>query len=353
MNAFTYDAPAARVVFGAGRRSEVPAELSRLGVGRPFLVASGSARVVAGALARAIGAAGVFEGAVQHVPQETADAARARAAEVGADGLVAVGGGSAIGVAKAVALESALPILALPTTYSGSEMTPVYGITAAGRKRTGRDPRVLPRVVIYDPELTLDLPSAVSGPSGMNALAHCVEAFYGPGANPVTSLMAEEATRRLTKALPQVVREPRNLEARAEALYGACLAGAALAVAGTGLHHRLCHVLGGSYGLPHAETHAILLPHVLAFNAPATPDTVARLRGALGDDPAAALFDLGPKLHTPPGLRSLGMKEDRLDDAARLGCESPPANPRAVERRALRALLDDAFHGRRPAPWMP
>jgi maleylacetate reductase len=349
LNAFTYDAPATRVVFGPGRRCELPAELTRLGVQRALVVASGSAREVAGKLARLAGAVGVFQGAVQHVPQETADLARARAAEARADGLVAVGGGSAIGVAKAVALESALPILALPTTYSGSEMTPIYGITAGGRKRTGRDARVLPRVVIYDPELTLDLPPAVSGPSGMNALAHCVEAFYGPGANPVTSLMAEEATRLLAGALPQVVRAPKDLEARSEALYGACLAGAALAVAGTGLHHRLCHVLGGSYGLPHAETHAVLLPHVLAFNAPATPHTVARLRRVLGDDPAVALFDLGSRLHTPPGLRAIGMKEECLDEAAHLGCDSPPANPRAVEARGLRALLDDAFRGRRPA----
>lgn len=352
MKEFTFAAPASRVVFGAGALEKVPEEIERLGASRALLVASGSGRRAVETLTARLGdrCAGAFEAAVQHVPIETARAARAEAAERRADVLVAIGGGSAVGVAKAVALETGLPIVAVPTTYSGSEMTPIYGITSDGRKRTGRDARVQPRTVVYDPLLTLGLPPSVSGPSGMNGIAHAVEALYAAGANPITSLLAEEAIGTLARSLPVVVDDPGDLEGRSDALYGACLAGYVLAIAGTAIHHRICHVLGGSYGLAHAETHAVVLPYVVAYNSAAAADAVARVGRTLGgtSDPAGALQDLGRRLRAPQSLAALGLSESSLDEAARLSAESPPANPRPVDAASLRQLLDDAYHGRRP-----
>ena len=221
--------------------------------------------------------AGIYEGSAAHVPIEAAEAARAAASTLHADCCVAIGGGSAIGLAKAIALESSLVIIAAPTTYSGSEMTPIWGITQGGEKRTGRDTVVLPRVAIYDPRLTLDVPPQVAAPSGINALAHCVEALYAPDANPIVSLMAMEGIRALASALPRVATSPRDLDARADALYGAWLAGASLGAVEMGLHHKLCHVLGGSFNLPHAETHAIVLPHVIYYNREAAPAAIKQV----------------------------------------------------------------------------
>jgi maleylacetate reductase len=295
--------------------------------------------------------AGRFTDVQQHVPVEAAARAVAAAREVDADCLVAMGGGSATGLAKAVALEHAAPILAVPTTYSGSEVTPIYGLTGPDGKRTGRDLRVLPRVVVYDPALTTGLPAAVTGPSGMNALAHCVEALYAPGANPVTSVLAEEGVRTLARGLPRAVTDPADLPARADALLGAWLAGNALAVAGVGIHHQLCHLLGGAYRLPHAELHAVVLPHAVRFVAPAARPQMARLAAALGlEDPAGGLWDLARRLGTPASLAELGLAEAELDRAAAQAVARVVQTPRRAGVSELRALLDDAWRGRRPPP---
>ncbi|MDQ3794937.1 MAG: maleylacetate reductase, partial [Actinomycetota bacterium] len=258
MRAFTYEALPGRVVFGAGvSRDKLAEEVGRLDAERVLLVATGQEKELAEELARPLGErlAGRFTGVRPHVPVEVAERARNAAREVGADCLLSVGGGSTTGTAKAVALETELPIVAVPTTYAGSEMTPVYGLTSGQRKRTGKSLKVLPKAVIYDPELTFSLPDFITGPSAMNAMAHCVEAFYAPGANPITSLMAEEGIRTLASGVPAAVSRPENLEGRTQTLYGAYLAGAAFAAAGGGIHHKICHVLGGAYDLPHAETH--------------------------------------------------------------------------------------------------
>src|SRR5262245_46799074 len=227
-----------------------------------------------------------------HVPIETARAARAEARRLDADCAVAVGGGSTTGLGKAIALESALPIVAIPTTYAGSEMTPIYGITEGGLKKTGRDARVLPRTVIYDPMLTVGLPPALSATSGMNAIAHAVEGLYAQDANPIMSLLAEEGIRALADGLPRVRRNPIDLDARSACLYGACLCGAVLGAVGMALHHKLCHTLGGTWNLPHAETHTIVLPHAVAYNAAAAPAAMARAARAIGAAHAApGLYD--------------------------------------------------------------
>jgi len=341
-----------RVVFGAGARAELHGEIERLGARRVLVLCTPARRDLAGSVASVLGAkiADTFAGAVMHVPVEVADAARRVAADAGADCCLGIGGGSTIGLAKAVALTTGLPVVAVPTTYAGSEMTPIYGLTEGRRKATGRDERVLPRTVIYDPELTIELPAATSVASGFNAIAHAVEALYAPDRNPIAELMAEESIAALARALPQIARNPRDLEVRGEALYGAWLAGSVLGITSMGLHHKLCHALGGAFDLPHAQTHAVMLPYVAAYNACAAAPAMARVARALGaSDAPEGLFDLGRAIGTPRSLAELGLRATDLDHAAELAAANPYGNPRPVERAAVRLLLQSAFDGRRPS----
>jgi maleylacetate reductase len=349
VKSFVYNALPARVVFGAGSVARLPDEVARLGAKRPLLLTTpGRAEMVA-AVSRNVSVAGVFDKVVMHTPVEAANQARELAKRLGADCCIAVGGGSTIGFGKAIALTSGLPVLAVPTTYSGSEMTTIWGISEGGAKKTGRDPKVLPRTVIYDPELTLDLPAHVSAASGMNAIAHCAEALYAHDGNPIVSLMAEEGIRALAAALPRVIANPKDIEARAEALYGAWLAGSTISTTSVALHHKLCHVLGGSFGLPHAETHSIVLPHALRYNYDAAGEAMARIeRAAKAKNAAQGIYDLEKKLGLPLRLADIGMKEADLERAARIAAEAPYPNPRKVEFEPVLDLLRDAFDGRRP-----
>ncbi len=352
---FVYTGHAGRVVFGVGSLGHLEREITLLGAKRALVLSTPEQAAQADDLAKRLGArcAGVFARAVMHVPVETAREARDEAARVGADCAVAIGGGSTTGLGKAIALESSLPILAIPTTYAGSEMTAIYGITEGGQKKTGRDARVLPKTVIYDPELTLGLPTAMSATSGMNAIAHAVEALYAVDANPVISMMSEEGIRALAQGLPLVMKNPQDIAARTLCLYGAWLCGIALNGTSMALHHKLCHTLGGTFNLPHAQTHTVVLPHATAYNAKAAPEAMARVARALGvpasADVARALYDLEVTLGTPRALKDLGMPESGLDRAADLAAANPYANPVPIERAAIRQLLDNAFHGRVPA----
>lgn len=350
MNDFVYDALPGRVVFGPGRRADIGSEVDALGLRRVMLVADENAKATADEVAGILGerVAARWHEVAQHVPTELADAARAAAGDAGADGVVCVGGGSTTGLAKAIALVADVPIVALPTTYAGSEMTPIYGLTGE-HKQTGRDLRVLPSTVVYDPELTVALPAEVTAPSAFNAIAHCVEALYGPGANPITSLMAEESIRVTTAALPRVIGAPADLDGRSDLLYGAYLAGAALAVVGMALHHKICHVLGGTFGLVHGEVNVVMLPHVVAFNAVGAPAAIGRVGTAVGsDDAAGALFDLAARAGAPTTLAALGMDEADLPRAAERAAAETTFNPRAVDVDGVQRLLEDAWHGRRP-----
>ena len=276
---FIYELRATRVVFAPDAFAELPAELHRLSAERAFVVSTPGRLASLPPLQPLLDPrlAATFDGAVEHVPVDVVERALEQCARANADVCVAIGGGSSIGLGKAIARETGLPLLAVPTTYSGSEMTSIWGMTDAGGKKTGRDPRVAPRVVVYDPALTLALPPLVSAASGMNAMAHAVEALYAANASPVALSLAEEAARLLASSLPLIASTPHDGDARANALAGAHLAGRALDLAAMGLHHRLCHILGGSFGLPHARTHAALLPYVVAFNAPAAPTAMRRL----------------------------------------------------------------------------
>jgi len=348
---FVYTGLPARVVFGAGALQHLEREIEMLGSTRALVLCTPEQREQAQVIAERLKSrcVGVFDRAVMHVPIETAREAREQARALKADCAVADGGGSSTGLGKAIALESSLPILAIPTTYAGSEMTPIYGLTEGGVKKTGRDPRVLPRTVIYDVNLTLSLPPALSATSGMNAIAHAVEALYAQDSNPIMSLLAQEGIRALAQGLPGVVKAPQDLEARSQCLYGAWLCGAVLGSVGMALHHKLCHTLGGTFNLPHAETHTVVLPHAVAYNRAAAPEAMHAAATALGvADAAQGLYALARTLGAPLALKDIGMREADLDRAAELATQSPYYNPRAVERPAIRRLLDDAYHGREP-----
>jgi maleylacetate reductase len=349
---FTWEALPARVISGRGALGRVGAEVERLGARRVLLIAGG--RSTAAALANISAqlgdrVAGVIPSSAQHVPELIANQAIERGRATAVDAVVSVGGGSATGLGKAVVLELDVPLVAVPTTYSGSEMTPFHGRTRDGRKKVGRDLRVLPRAVVYDPELCVGMPPRLAGASGMNALAHCAEALWVTAANPITSALAVEAMRRLLYGLPRVVADPGDVDGHAECLVGACLAATALAQVGTGIHHRTCHILGGGWNLPHAETHGIVLPHAVALVSPRAPRAMAQLAAVLDADPAGALFELASSMGLPTALAAVGMPAGALDEAADRVAAASETDPLAGSRDELRAMLDGAFRGSRPA----
>lgn len=352
MQPFVCDLPAYRVTFGPGALSALPDEVRRVGGTRALVISMPSEAHFAEDASTRLGplSAGTYAGVVaQHVPVEMLRDASAHAAAAGADCYVVVGGGSTVGVGKGLALETGLPIVAVPTTYAGSEMTPIYGLTEGGVKKTGRDRKVMPRSVIYDVNLTLTLPPKIAAPSGMNAMAHCVEALYAEDANPIVSLLAEEGIRALGRSLPVIVQEPGNVEARSDAQYGAWLGGTVLGAVGMSIHHKLCHTLGGSFNLPHAETHTVILPHATAYNRDAAPEAMRRIAAALGSsDAATGIYDLIGRIGAPRALKDIGMPADGLDRAADLALQNRYYNPRPLEREGIRQLLQRAYDGRTP-----
>jgi alcohol dehydrogenase class IV len=356
MKNFVYRGQAGKVVFGLGSLRELGAEIEALGANKALVLCTPEQRASAEQVADLLGprAAGIFDRAVMHVPIETVRDVRVLARQLGADCAVAIGGGSTTGLGKAIALDSGLPILAIPTTYAGSEMTEVYGMTEDGMKKTGRDPRVLPRTVIYDPELTLSLPVNMSVTSGINAIAHAAEGLYGIDSNPVMDLMAREGIAALARSLPVIRQSSANLAARSDALYGAWLCGLVMNNVGMALHHKLCHTLGGTFNMPHAETHTAVLPHALAYNASHAQQAMAVIADALnsasqgGRSAAAAVFDLAQDNGAAVSLKALGMQEADLDKACDIALQNQYQNPRPLERVALRQLLQNAFDGRRP-----
>lgn len=349
---FIYQAKPARVVFGAGSLQHLEREISLLGVRRAMVVCTPGQRQLGEAIMQLLGpsATVLCDSATMHVPAEVVATARQLTLKHEVDCAVAIGGGSTIGLAKALALEVGLPIIAIPTTYSGSEMTPVYGITEAGLKRTGNDLRVLPKVVIYDPELSIALPAGLSITSGINAIAHAAEGLYAKDANPIASLMAEEGIRALGNSLPGIRADAHDLAARTLALYGAWLCGSVLGSVGMSLHHKLCHTLGGSFNMPHAQTHTVILPHALAYNASFAPEAMRRIAGALGAvNAGVAVQALARDNGAPVSLQELGLRESDLDRAAEIACSNPYWNPRPINRSVIRILLQNAYEGSTPS----
>jgi maleylacetate reductase len=351
MTPFVYNGLPSRVVFGHGTLAQLPAEVARLGLSRALVLSTPQQAAQAQGVAELLGAraAGTCTIATMHTPVAVTERAMAIVAERSVDGLIAVGGGSTIGLAKALALRTSLPQIAVPTTYAGSEMTPILGETKDGVKTTQRSLEVLPEIVLYDVHLTLTLPAKSSGVSGINAIAHAVEALYAQDKNPIIDLVALEGIGALGRALPRIIEHPDDREARAQALYGAWLCGTCLGSVGMSLHHKLCHVLGGAFDLPHAETHAIVLPHAVQYNARAVPDVMARVAAALGAQSAArGLYDLAGRVGASRALRDLGMPEAGIDKATALAIANPYWNPRPLEEGALRSLLRAAWAGTPP-----
>jgi alcohol dehydrogenase class IV len=348
---FEHENLAQRVVFASGEAAaRVRAEMERLGASRVMVIASAAEAGLAEAVTAGLPVVLRWDEVVMHVPVEVAERARAAAAAHGADLLLSVGGGSTTGLAKAIALTSGLPILAVPTTYAGSEATSVWGLTERARKTTGAEARVLPRSVVYDATLTVSLPVPMSVASGLNALAHCVDAMWGPRVDPIDRALAGEGIRALAAGLPAVAADPSGLEGREQALYGTYLSAVAFSSAGSGLHHKICHVLGGRYDLPHAQTHAVVLPHVLAFNAPAAPEAEQRIAAAFGADSAIeGLQRLRRAVGAPTALRDYGMTETDADTAVQAVLDAvPDGNPRPVTAEDVRRLLRAAWRGADP-----
>jgi alcohol dehydrogenase class IV len=350
---FRYQGSPARVVFGHGTLAQLGEEADRLGLKRLMVVSSDERRGHAERVSVALQgrAAVLFDGAVMHTPVDVTERALRMALRSEADGIVAIGGGSAIGLSKALALRTDLPQIVVPTTYAGSEATPILGETRDAEKVTQRSEKILPEVILYDVELTLGLPLPISIASGLNALAHAAEAFYAPDGSPPIDTLAEEGCIAVLGALPRIHDAPTDASARSDALYGAWLCGSCLGAVAMGLHHKLCHTLGGTFGLPHAQTHAVILPHALAYNLPASLKARSRLSRAVGaDDPPRAIARLAAKLGAPLALRDIGMPEAGLERAAELATQNAYANPRPLDRDALLLLLKRAWSGEPPPP---
>lgn len=340
-----------RVLFGSGKAADnLMTEVERFNAKRVMVIASGAGARVAAHVSAGIEVAVNYDDVAAHVPIEKAEKARATAADHRIDLLVSIGGGSTTGLAKAVAMTSGLPIVAVPTTYAGSEATNVWGLTEASRKTTGIDDRVLPATVIYDAALTLPLPVDLSVASGLNGMAHCIDSMWAPKADPINQALAAEGIRALSHGLPRIFENPQDLAGREKALYGAYLSAVAFASAGSGMHHKICHVLGGTWKMPHAQTHATVLPYVLAFNAPQAPDAATRIADAFGsEDPAAGLDRLRTAVNAPKALKNYGFAEKNIPEAVELILPVIPAsNPRKVTPSNLTELLTAAWAGTIP-----
>lgn len=357
MDPFEFVGLPSRAIFGAGKIATLKEEIDALGARRALFCCSPGRTAIVEDLAQSLGSltAGICDRALPFSPMEAVLEGRQAARETNADCLVSYGGGNAVGFAKTIALELELPIIAIATTLSGSETTALQGIIKDGKRIQNASPNMQAKTLIYDPELTLPVPMRVLIPSGGNSMAHAVGALVAHNGNPTSRLFAQEGIRIMASALSDMANDPENLDARASAFYGAWLNANTLKLApgGVNVHHKLCHVLGGGFGLPHADVHTIILPHSTAYNRDAVPAAMTSIATALGDaskDAAGALYDLETKIGAPTALRDIGLPEEALDDVAdQVATDAYYSNPRPIERDGIRALLKNAWHGRAPS----
>ena len=346
---FTYHSDPVRIVFGAGAIAALAAEADVHKMSRLLVLCSKSridfARRVTAPVADRI--VGFCDTAGQDMPREAYERILGDIKRLDADGFVVVGGGSAIGLAKAAAANTKLRYIAVVTTYSGSEMAARWYTGAAENRISGYGPEALPATAIYDPELTLDLPVRVSAASGMNAMAHAVESLYGIDTNPVVETMAEEAVRLLGSSLPRLVQNPRDLPARTEVLYGAWLAGNFRAK--VGLEHAIAQRVRQWFNLEHAQCHAIATPYAIGFNAAAAPEAMARIKRALGvGDAARGLYDLNVRLGLPTGLKDIGMRETDIGKAVEVLSVVKITHPKPVTKADFVNVITQAYTGAPP-----
>ncbi len=349
---YQYKALPWNIVFAVGALKRLPEELDKLGLSKALVLTTPNQSQTGLEIISMLGhhAVGLFDQTMMHVPADTLAAATAIATKLGADCTIALGGGSTTGLGKALAAREGLDNIVIPTSYAGSEMTDIWAVTEADRKVTARDSAVVPTLTIYDPTLTLTLPPKFAATSGLNAMAQAVVNVATDRPNPIISSLATDAIRALAHSLPQIMVEPDNMDARAEALYGASMAGGALGTGITGLHHRLCHTFGGTFNTPHAETHAILLPHSVAYNAAATAEGTRKVATAMGvENAAVGIHELAKTLGAPTALSEIGIREADLDKAVEVTLEKPFNNPEPVSAERLRKLLYNAYHGHSPS----
>ena len=342
-----------RVLFGVGSRNTVADEVRRLGCSRALILSTPPQSSSALDLAAALNdmSAGVFSRAAMHTPVEVTEDALRHVQEINADCIVAIGGGSTTGLGKAIAYRTDLPQIVIPTTYAGSEATPILGQTEDGVKTTLTDRKVLPEVILYDPELVATLPVGMTVTSALNAMAHAAEALYARDKSEDSNQLAIDGLTSFVKSLPKVLQDPEDLAAREETQRGAWACGAVLGRVGMALHHKLCHTLGGSFDLPHAETHAIILPHAIHYNAQAVPGLLAPVTDLLdGSSPGMALWQFAKSMGAPLALRDLGLQAQDLDRVAEIATRNPYWNPREVTANGIRALLEKAWTGEAPGP---
>jgi len=351
MRPFVYNALPARIVFGSGTLQRLPEEVQRLGCQRALVLSTKFQEQSGKDVQKLLGkvAVGLYSNATMHTPETITEEAMKLAEQLKADCVVSVGGGSTTGLGKAIAYRTDLPQIVIPTTYAGSEATPILGQTAGGQKTTLKSDKVLPEVILYDVDLTMTLPATMTITSGMNAIAHAVEALYSPESNPMIDMLAEQGIAAIARALPIIHKDPSNVDARSDALFGAWACGTCLGAVGMSLHHKICHTLGGSFDMPHAETHTVILPHAVAYNEPGAKEAIAKVARALGTDNAAqGLYDLAKSLGAPYSLKELGFKEEDIPKAADIASKAPYPNPVKLEREKILILLKNAWAGTRP-----
>ncbi|KAF5391692.1 hypothetical protein D9757_002393 [Collybiopsis confluens] len=361
MKSFTYNALPARVIFGIDTLPSIAQEIKTLGCTKALVLTTPQQIAEGQQVLKLIGAelaAGIYTEATMHTPTDVTEKAVAFAQELNADCVVAIGGGSTTGLGKAIALRTGLKQIVVPTTYAGSEATPIIGETAGSVKKTQKTMKVLPNVILYDVKLTLTLPLRLTLTSGVNAVAHAVEALYTSDSNPIIDGLALQGITALVRALPQIMHSPLDsdalLSARSDALFGAWACGTCLGAVGMSLHHKICHTLGGTFNLPHADTHTVMLPHVMAYNGPYAKEAMEKIASALkaaglvADSAAGGIWDMVKSLNGPTSLRELGMREEDLDKAAAIASQHPYPNPGPLDRDLLARLLLNAWNGTRP-----
>lgn len=350
MDSFVYEASPSRVVFGPGASSKLPEELARQNLRAALVLSTPNQTAEANRIKDMLAsdAVGIFSEAAMHTPTEVTENALEVARSLQADCVVSIGGGSTTGLGKAMSIRTGLPHICIPTTYAGSEMTPILGETANGLKTTRRDIKILPGTVIYDANLTMTLPQDLSATSAVNAIAHAIEALYAPDTNPIIKLLAKEGIRALAKSLPIIAKDGNDYAGRSNALYGAWLCGICLGSTAMSLHHKLCHTVGGSFNLPHAEVHTILLPHTIAYNSPAIPEAMGDLAEALPGSNGDAIYGLNSlldQLGVKTALKDYGMQKGDIEKAAALAVKNQYSNPREVKQEKVRELIRRAWEG--------
>ena len=279
----------------------------------------------------------IYDKAEAHCPEHIALGAVKEFNDTNCDIVVVIGGGSTIGIGKAITLRTDAPLIVVATTPCGSESTPIHGMLIGNKKKTGRDRKVIARTSIYDPVLTTSMNAHLTGTIGMNSLAHCIEALYAQVKSPVSDIMAVEGIKALTQGLPESIKSPDNLDAREQVLYGGMLSGYCVTLAGIAIHHKLCHVLGGHHGIPHGESNSVVLPYAVAYNESAAPEAMKKIRNAMGTDSASGgIYDFATIIGVPKSLKELGMNESDLDLAAKETVERTPYNPKAVDEKSVR-----------------